>query len=288
MAAAKADVRLGVRYLEVEVPKWKRDNGCRSCHNDGDGLRALIAAARVVKVDAAVLAESLGALDDLAGWEAKPLSRLQFAAAAREAVAAGLVKRVVLERAAAAVAADQDAGDGHWKVEEELAVGSPVTYGPVLATWMAREVLRSADAAGYAGSIARATRWIQARPVAGAAVVDLAAIVLAVGRAGDREKLAAAQLANGSWNNEPFDTAVAMLAVGKTNAAAVLARARGWLAARQLPGGGWPGTTRPAGGESYAQHISTTAWVVMALAASATEGGSEAPRKLHTLAPQIR
>lgn len=266
VAAAKADVRLGVRYLEVEVPKWKRDNGCRSCHNDGDGLRALIAAARVVKVDAAVLAESLGALDDLAGWEAKPLSRLQFAAAAREAVEAGLVKRVVLERAAAAVAADQDAGDGHWKVEEELAVGSPVTYGPVLATWMAREVLRSADAVGYAGAIGRATRWIQARPQT-TQVLDLAALVLALGRPRDRATLSAAQLANGSWNNEVFDTAVAMLAFRQTHPAAV-AKARGWLAARQLPGGGWPGTTRPAGGESYAQHLSTTAWAVIALAAA--------------------
>src|SRR5215216_2695431 len=30
-----------VQYLAREVPSWSRDNGCFSCHNNGDGARAL-------------------------------------------------------------------------------------------------------------------------------------------------------------------------------------------------------------------------------------------------------
>jgi len=33
----------------------------------------------------------------------------------------------------------------------------------------------------------------------------------------------------------------------------------------QQPAGGWPETTRPSGGVSYAEHISTTAWALYAL-----------------------
>jgi len=67
-------------------------------------------------------------------------------------------------------------------------------------------------------------------------------------------------LPNGSWNNEPFDTALALLALGGANE-----RARAYLLEAQYEPGGWPGTTRPAGGDSYPQHISTTAWVTLAL-----------------------
>ena len=97
--------------------------------------------------------------------------------------------------------------------------------------------------------------------------------MLALGREADRGRLTAAQLKNGSWNNEPFDTALACLALGGTNPAAA-ARARQYLISAQWSGGGWPATTRPAGGDSYAQHISTTAWVVLSL----TAPGPEPPR----------
>ena len=33
-----------IGFLAAEVPKWKRDNGCYSCHNNGDAARALCAA----------------------------------------------------------------------------------------------------------------------------------------------------------------------------------------------------------------------------------------------------
>jgi hypothetical protein len=273
--ALRAEVREAVAYLEQEVPKWKRANGCYSCHNDGDGLRALIAARRAgLSVDPKAIEDSLPALRAPGEWEAKPLARLQFAAAVSDAAAAGLLDRAALESAAEAIAADQQP-DGHWKVEEELAAGSPVTYGPVLATFMARSVLDRAGPLRYDNRIARANAWLaERRPQHG---IDLAALVLALNREADRNELVGRQLKNGSWNNEPFDTALARLALGPAHPASTAARR--YLMSTQWSGGGWPATTRPAGGDSYAQHISTTAWVLLSLApdygAGAIEKGKE-------------
>lgn len=255
-------VPAALAYLEKEVPRWRAEHACHSCHNDGDGLRALLLGGRGKAAPVAI-----AALADPSKWDS-PLARLQFAAAAREALRAGAVEAAVLARAAALVAADQQA-DGRWKVEEELAAGSPVTYGSVLATFMARGVLEAANAKEYAAAIARATTWLSAREPKH--VSELAVLAWALGRPADRTKLLAAQLPNGSWNNEPFDTALALLALGGDNA-----KARAYLLEAQFEPGGWPGTTRPAGGESYAQHISTTAWVAMAL--MLPEAGATASR----------
>jgi len=35
-----------VAYLTAEVPRWRREHPCYSCHNNGDAARALIAAGR--------------------------------------------------------------------------------------------------------------------------------------------------------------------------------------------------------------------------------------------------
>jgi Prenyltransferase and squalene oxidase repeat. len=81
-----------------------------------------------------------------------------------------------------------------------------------------------------------------------------------------------AQSSDGGWGpnpmaaSEPFDTAVVLLALRDAKA---VARGRAFLIARQRPDGGWPETTRPAGAQSYAQHISTTAWAALALLADA-------------------
>jgi hypothetical protein len=81
--------------------------------------------------------------------------------------------------------------------------------------------------------------------------------------------LLARQVADGSWNHEAFDTAVAMLALERAGKGGEeIRRGREYLLTTQLSGGGWTGTTRPAGGTSYAQHISTTAWAAMALSAT--------------------
>jgi hypothetical protein len=50
--------------------------------------------------------------------------------------------------------------------------------------------------------------------------------------------------------------------------APLIARGRQWLIAQQLDDGSWLATTRPPGGESYAQSISTTAWCLQALLAT--------------------
>jgi hypothetical protein len=42
-------------------------------------------------------------------------------------------------------------------------------------------------------------------------------------------------------------------------------RAHAYLVGAQNGDGSWPETTRPPGGESYAQRISTTAWALLAL-----------------------
>lgn len=85
----------------------------------------------------------------------------------------------------------------------------------------------------------------------------------------------AGQAQNGGWGPyvtvppEVFDTALVMLALRPfANSAELrdrLARARHYLIDRQDTGGGWPETTRPAGGESYAQRLSTTGWATLAL-----------------------
>jgi hypothetical protein len=43
---------------------------------------------------------------------------------------------------------------------------------------------------------------------------------------------------------------------------------RGFLQATQLADGGWPATTRPSDGWSYAQQISATSWATLALLAT--------------------
>jgi hypothetical protein len=45
-------------------------------------------------------------------------------------------------------------------------------------------------------------------------------------------------------------------------------RGRAYLLESQLADGSWPETTRPAGAESYAHRVSTTAWATMALLAT--------------------
>jgi hypothetical protein len=48
----------------------------------------------------------------------------------------------------------------------------------------------------------------------------------------------------------------------------MLTRGRESLIAQQRPDGGWIETTRPPGGESYAQRISTSGWATLALLAT--------------------
>jgi hypothetical protein len=71
---------------------------------------------------------------------------------------------------------------------------------------------------------------------------------------------------------EAFDTALALIGLSRTGTRhdALKTRGRAWLIRNQLESGGWRETTRPPGGASYAQHVSTTAWATIALLLTAS------------------
>jgi len=284
--AAQTPEQKAIDYLAAEVPRWSKENGCFSCHNNGDGARALYAALLLgYAVPKPALADTTRWLLDPDNWDRsrgnpgfsdKKLARIQFAAALVQACDAGAVSgRQALIDAAQSLVPYQEA-DGSWIVDAG-AVGSPATYGVSLATYMARRTLEKADAARFAKAIAKTNQWFLAtRP---RSTLDAAAALLAL--AGQEsvarrslDFLLPAQSSEGGWGPhpfapaEPFDTAVVLLALRESNepkARGAMARGRAFLAARQQPGGGWPETTRPPGAQSYAQHISTSGWATLAL-----------------------
>jgi Prenyltransferase and squalene oxidase repeat len=277
LSAADSPEQRAIAFLAREIPAWSRDNGCFSCHNNGDGARALYAARRAhFEVPAAALADTTQWLMQPSGWDRnrgnpaasdKKLARIQFAAALAEATDDG----AVLREAARSLLGYQEK-DGSWQVDAGAEVGSPATWGPVLATDMVRRILEKADAALYRDAIARADAWLRAAKIAS---VPDAAVLLRMGRNEALDLIRRAQTSDGGWGpraNSPaevFDTALVLLAI--RDHAALVRGGRGFLIRTQLPSGGWPETTRPAGGQSYAQHISTSAWATLALLATRPE-----------------
>jgi len=87
--------------------------------------------------------------------------------------------------------------------------------------------------------------------------------------------LRAAQTYDGGWGPyaksppEVFDTAMALLALNEIHkdpgVEDLIRRGRVFLESQQQPDGSWVETTRPSGGESYAQRLSTTGWATLAL-----------------------
>jgi hypothetical protein len=254
-------------YLTNEVPRWERENHCFSCHNNGDGARALYLAQRKGQpVPPAALETTTAWLRRPDQWAAgkstagsadKNLARVQFAAALAEAYRARAVDLAALRAAADLLIANQSP-DGSWPVDTGSLPGAPATYGTALATYLARDVLRTANA-----PTDRATRWLAtAKP---ANVPDAAALLLADPRREDcRTFLLRSHNPDGGWGpqpsspSEPFDTALAVLALRDQHG-------RAWLLRTQSPDGAWSETTRPAGAVSYAERISTAAWVAQAL-----------------------
>ena len=226
----------------------------------------------------------------------KTLARIQFAGALVDAMLADQIRDPVpLADAVALIAADQT-DDGSWELDTSGSIGSPATYGRALATWAALRALRQADRPDLAPVIARADAWV--RDVEVQTVIDAAALVLALGGADDRAALAQRQRClvllmeglapSGGWGAylasvvEPFDTALVVLALqpllGRSELAVpaidagllteMVAGGRAFLLEAQLGDGSWVETTRPAGQQSYAQYISTTAWATLALLAT--------------------
>ena len=293
-----------VAFLSREVPRWKTENDCYSCHNNGDAARALLVASAHGHRVGSSLDDTLEWLRTPARWnhnkteggiDDKPLARVQFASALTVAVAQGRVSREVLPHAGRLLVADQK-GDGSWQLDTSQSLGSPTTYGTAVATWSARMTLVAAGGEEFAPAVARADAWLRGAPVA--TVLDAAAVVLGLERASDERAraqrdcalstLEAGQAPAGGWGPyvtaapQVFDTALVLLAlreVGRDDTlaapgwdakemAAAIARGRAFLISQQGADGAWPATTRPANQESYAQRISTTGWALLALLAT--------------------
>jgi hypothetical protein len=264
------------------VPSWSSENGCFSCHNNGDAARALMAAGKKgIALEAEALEDTLVWLSRPESWDRqqadapyrdKSLARIQFSHALAEAVECGQIHgRRALVQAAGALAKLQTS-DGSWPLEQDAAVGSPATYGTPLSTAVALRVLRSADAVGYRTKILSGEQFLARNQ--STATVDRAAVLLALGDQDGKRKAAllSMQAGDGGWGPyketppEVFDTAIAVLALAPfSDCRGPVTRAVSWLVAAQLEPGGWPGTTRPSGSDSYAQHISTTGWALLAL-----------------------
>lgn len=284
----------GLAFLEVEVPKWARENHCYSCHNNGDAARALMLAKRErVPGDTTALADTLAFLNKPREWDAngpdgpfkdKRLARIQFAVALAEAGRCGLkVNKEALDQAAALVAELQSAA-GCWETDTTAPVGSPVTYGTTLATAMAMRTLSAATAGQYEQQVRRGREWLEQLELK--SVLDASAALWALAdtnspaarrqQARALEILSRGESPDGGWGpfvsspSEVFDTALALVALSSqgtldSKTKAWMARGRKFLLDRQREDGSWPPTTRPSGGETYAGQLSTTAWAVQAL-----------------------
>ena len=269
-----------IDYLSREVSKWSRENHCFSCHNNGDGARVLLVAKRSGHtVPDAILADTLEWLAQPRIWDKSKenpgfnntkLAAIQFAGALAEARRAD---RGPLLEAAEQLVRAQDS-DGAWRIDTGGLPAAPAIYGPALGTYMARRTLEAAGAARFQTAIARANEWLTA--TAPVNVLDAAAMLLALPRSEAVRKkcvdlILRSQTGDGGWGPQPrapaeaFDTAVVILALHAAGITEPVARGRTFLIGIQQSAGGWPETTRPSGGISYAEHISTTAWVLYAL-----------------------
>jgi hypothetical protein len=279
-----------VKYLSVEVPKWKAEHPCYSCHNNGDAARALMAASARGYDIGTSLDNTIGFLKQPANWNQRKaaagfddeqLARVQFAGALAVAHEHGRAARGDLERAAKLLVADQKP-DGSWTLDQSQSIASPATYGTIIATWSARRTLLQSGLPATHLTIARADAWI--RRLTPQNVIDCAAVILALDRGSDASAdtlrraclaiLRNGQSRDGGWGPyatsapQVFDTAMAVQALAALNRPDLddaIARGKNYLVKQQRADGSWPETTRPADQESYAQRISTTGWAVLAL-----------------------
>ena len=286
-------IRRAIAYLSSEVPKWPRENRCFSCHNNGDAARALYAArAAGFDVSEEALAQTTAWLAAPTGWSAnggeqefhdERLATVQFAFALE---AAGIAQQGVKEQAlalAAKMVADQQGDNGSWPIGAGGAIGAPATYGTYLATYAARRVLLAADSTEFQSPLKASSEWLVKQQPRGN--FKSAALLLALrdmGRPVTDSQVAMSlalirqgEASSGGWGPfanravECFDTAIVVLALDawkeESDCRDILARGREFLIKEQLTEGGWPETTRPANGFSYAEHISTSAWATLAL-----------------------
>jgi squalene cyclase len=239
------------------------------------------------------------ALDESLAWLNKPedwhrgqgaekygdrlMATVQFTATLADVSDRQRVETQQARAMAAACLIELQNADGSWPVEARGTIGSPVTYGAMLATYMSGNALQSYDADGYRGAIEKAATWLRRAPAE--STLDAATVLLARGLTGEhmgsarvreaRAALMEGQAESGGWgpfvrsSPEVFDTAIVLLALStlpeEPAIDKAIKRGRAYLVKTQELDGSWPETTRPSGGASYAQRISTTAWAVKAI-----------------------
>ncbi|MGE0464647.1 MAG: prenyltransferase/squalene oxidase repeat-containing protein [Vicinamibacterales bacterium] len=289
-----------VGYLLKEVPTWRAEKGCASCHHTGDAARALFMAAHRGHDVSDALKDVRALLEAPAGWTANKghgddevLMRLQFASALAAAGEKDLNPSPALVEAAKAILADQ-MPDGSWVPDASDPPHTPLTWGTAVATWMARTTLIASGREPDDFAVAQADRWL--RTAEASTVSDAAGIVLGLGVTSDvmadkqratlLNMLRFAQREGGGWGATPgaesatvYDTALVLVALQELETDPRLARStyrveelrdaiakgRAYLVAQQRPDGSWPATVRGSAAESAAQRLSTTAWALMAL-----------------------
>ena len=294
-----------IAFLEREVPGWSRENGCFSCHNNGDAARALFAASQKgYRIPESALADTLQWVGRPERWDDnqgdpgfsdKRLADVQFAATLVAALEAGLLKdRPAMKTAALRVISGQ-ADDGSWPIDVSNPAGSPATYGLSLATFMAWDLLKNAatgEAFRARTKAEQSLKVIKPSNVPNAAVLLLYLAKSGKGKVDERQAstgqgsvlaeslafLKRAQSGDGGWGPyadsppEAFDTSLALLALAELSPTedvlAMIQQGRHFLISAQLPDGSWPASTRPSGGVSYAQQISTSGWATLALLAT--------------------
>ncbi|HEY1173047.1 MAG TPA: hypothetical protein VGH19_16890 [Verrucomicrobiae bacterium] len=291
---ALAAERKGVEFLSKDVPAWYKENGCFSCHNNGDAARALyLASQKGYRIPAATLAGTTAWLQRPQTWEDNKgdpgfsdqrLADVQFAAALLTAIDTGHAENTHALKEAGGRVIKGQAEDGSWPIDALGTLGSPATYGAPLATHMAVQVLREINTEEARKSTVQAESWLRTSVPVNSAL-NAAALLLtfkystdeitAEKRARSIQLLLRSQTSDGGWGAYPdsppeiFDTAIVLLALApdrnQSDVAKAVARGRAFLAANQYEDGSWPATTRPAGGNSYAQQLSTTGWAVNAL-----------------------
>lgn len=292
----------GVDYLKVEVPKWKAEHPCYSCHNNGDATRALLVASARGHDIGTALDDTLSFLKQPAQWnqnkaapsgfDDKVLARIQFASALAVAERYGKAASTDLDAAAKLLVADQQA-DGSWQLDNSHSLGSPATYGTILATASARATLIASGIQPDNFTIVQIDKWV--RGLQPENVLDASGTILALELSSDvmaenlrrncLSILRQGQSPEGGWGPyvtaapQVFDTALAVLALSSLSPEPRLARSayrpeelkeaiangKKFIVSQQRPDGSWPETTRPANQESYAQRISTTGWAMLAL-----------------------
>ena len=291
----------GVDYLKVEVPKWKAEHPCYSCHNNGDATRALLVAQSKGYDIGSSLDDTLAFLKQPAKWDQnkapsgfddKTLAKIQFASALGVAERHGKAASTDLDAAAKLLVAEQQA-DGSWQLDSSQSLGSPATYGTIIATWSARASLIASGMQPDNFTIVQTDKWI--RGLAPENVLDASATILALELSSDvmaenlrrncLSILRTGQSPAGGWGPyvtaapQVFDTAMAVLALGSLEPEPRLARSayraeelkeaiangKKYIVSQQRADGTWPETTRPANQESYAQRISTAGWAMLAL-----------------------